>query len=53
MLAWFRQLDDLLRGRKTTPDLLAEGRMPLPLRAFVPLAVALGATYGHELARRR
>ncbi|MBN1346573.1 MAG: hypothetical protein JXQ73_28040 [Phycisphaerae bacterium] len=46
MLAWFRQLDDLLRGRKTAPDLLAEGEIELPLRAFVPLAVVLGATYG-------
>ncbi len=40
------QLDDLLRGRKTAPGELAEGRVDLPLRSFVPLAIALGAAYG-------
>lgn len=46
MIAWFRQLDDLLRGKTTSPDSLAEGKMQLALRQFVPLAVLLGATYG-------
>lgn len=46
MLTWFRQLDDLLRGRKTGPEMLTDGRIDLPLRGFVPLAILLGATYG-------
>lgn len=46
MLSWFSQLDELLRGRKTAPDQLAEGQVELPLRLFVPLAVVLGAIYG-------
>ncbi len=46
MLSWFRQLDDLLRGRITVPERLAEGRIDLSLRRFVPLAVMLGACYG-------
>jgi hypothetical protein len=46
MLAWFKQLDELLRGRRTVPEDLAEGRIELPLRTFVPLAVLLGAVYG-------
>ncbi len=46
MRNWLRQLDDLLRGRKTTPELLAKGQMELPLRTFVSLAVVLGLVYG-------
>ena len=46
MLTVLRQLDDLLRGRKTRPDQLVEGRIELPLRTFAWLAVALGAIYG-------
>ncbi len=46
MLSWFTQLDELLRGRKTRVDAIADGRVDLPLRAFVPLAVLLGAAYG-------
>ena len=46
MLSWFRQLDDLLRGRQTLPERLAEGRVTLPLGRFIPLAVLLGAVYG-------
>ncbi len=46
MRAWFGQLDDLLRGRKTGPDLLTSGGLQLPLRSFVPFAVMLGAIYG-------
>ncbi|MCK4872043.1 MAG: hypothetical protein KAS72_04890 [Phycisphaerales bacterium] len=40
------QVDDLLRGRKTGPELLTEGRVELPLRLFLPAAVVLGALYG-------
>lgn len=46
MLAWFRELDQLLRGEKTAPQLLMEGRFLLPLRRFLPLAVLLGLIYG-------
>lgn len=46
MLASLKQLDELLRGRLTLPQSLAEGRLKLSLRQFVPLAAGLGATYG-------
>lgn len=46
MASWLRDLDGLLRGQKTSPELLHEGRIDLPLRTFVPVAVVLGATYG-------
>lgn len=46
MISWFKQLDDLLRGRKTGPQMLTDGRIELPLSSFVPLAILLGATYG-------
>jgi hypothetical protein len=46
MTSWFKQLDDLLRGQVTLPERLAEGRVDLSLRRFVPLAVLLGASYG-------
>jgi hypothetical protein len=46
MLTWFRELDELLRGRKTLASELAEGRLALALRMFVPIAIGLGAIYG-------
>ena len=46
MFSWFRQLDELLRGRRTSPDSLAENRVDLPLRVFVPLSIILGLVYG-------
>jgi hypothetical protein len=46
MISWFKHLDDLLRGRKTSPDRLAEGKVELSLRMFVPLVIVLGLTYG-------
>jgi len=46
MFSWLRELDDLLRGRKTGPSRLAEDRVELRLRVFVPLAIVLGAVYG-------
>lgn len=46
MFSWFKQLDDLLRGRKTGPQMLTDGRIELPLSSFVPLAILLGAAYG-------
>lgn len=46
MLAWLRQLDELLRGDRTRTDQLQGGRFSLSLRIFMPLAVGLGAIYG-------
>ncbi len=50
MFASFRRLDELLRGRLTSPQNLAEGRLKLSLRQFVPLAAFLGTTYGFFMA---
>jgi hypothetical protein len=46
MLTWFRQLDELLRGRRTSTEQLTSGQIDLPLRPFVILAIVLGAAYG-------
>jgi hypothetical protein len=46
MISWFKHLDELLRGQKTAPPRLAEGRFDLPLRHFIPLAILLGLVYG-------
>lgn len=46
MIAWFKQLDDLLRGRTTSPERLMEGDIDLPLRRFLPLTILFGALYG-------
>ncbi len=46
MFSWLRELDDLLRGRKTGPNRLAEDRVEVRLQVFVPLAIVLGAVYG-------
>jgi hypothetical protein len=45
-MSWFGQLDQLLRGEKTRAQDLADGKLEVSLRTFVPFAVALGATYG-------
>lgn len=45
-LVWFRDLDELLRGRKTLPETLAAGKIDLKLGPFTALSVLLGATYG-------
>lgn len=46
MLSAFKQLDELLRGRITAPERLAQGDIQIPLRRFALLAVCLGASYG-------
>lgn len=46
MLGYFKQLDQLLRGERTRTDALSTGNFDLRLRTFVPLAIALGCTYG-------
>ncbi len=46
MIGWFKQLDDLLRGRITHPDRMDDGNVDLSLRGFVILLILLGAIYG-------
>ena len=46
MPGWFRQLDDLLRGKKTEPDAMGVNRVDLPLGTFLMLAILMGAVYG-------
>jgi hypothetical protein len=46
MLQSILHLDGLLRGERTAPQVLADGRFDLPLGVTVPLAVVLGAIYG-------
>ncbi len=40
------ELDALLRGTRTSHDAVRPEGFNLPLKAFVPLAIVLGATYG-------
>ncbi|CAG1009456.1 hypothetical protein PHYC_03705 [Phycisphaerales bacterium] len=46
MLAWLKQLDELLRGDRTRSSLLSQGDIPIPLRRFMPIAIVLGCAYG-------
>jgi hypothetical protein len=46
MAGWLRELDDLLRGRKTEPRLLSEGTSHMPVGAFLAPVVLLGMFYG-------
>lgn len=46
MLSWFKQLDDLLRGRTTHPERMREGNVELSLHRFVALLLLLGGIYG-------
>ena len=46
VINWFKQLDELLRGERVRGDLLLKGKIDLDLKAFVPLAIILGAAYG-------
>jgi hypothetical protein len=46
MMEWLRQLDGLLRGQSTQPELLERGAFELALRRFVVMSVLLGAAYG-------
>ena len=46
VLNWFYELDDLLRGRKTSAAMLAEGTGHIPLRPLVLIAVVLAVVYG-------
>lgn len=44
--SWVGALDALLRGQRTAAAALRAGVIDIPLRVFVPLAIALGASYG-------
>lgn len=46
MLPWLSDLDALLRGKKTGPELIDEDAAGLPLRTFLSLAILLGLVYG-------
>ncbi len=46
MMDWIRQLDGLLRGQTTQPELLRRGAFELALRRFVIFSLLLGAAYG-------
>ena len=46
MLKWFRELDVLLRGQKTEPELLAEGTQHLRPGPYVGASILLGVLYG-------
>ena len=50
MASWLKELDDLLRGRKAEPGLLAEGTRHLRLGPHVGMAIVLGAVYGVSMA---
>lgn len=46
MVKWLKEIDELLRGNKTAPELLAEGTGQLGLGLHVGMALLLGAAYG-------
>jgi hypothetical protein len=46
MGAWLKELDDLLRGRKTEPALLAEGTGHLSIRHLLIACILLALIYG-------
>jgi hypothetical protein len=46
MKHWFKSLDDILRGRATSPDALRDGQIDIPVRELAPVLIQLGAFYG-------
>lgn len=46
MTTWIKQLDELLRGERVRGELLAQGRVDVRLRTFIPVAIILGGAYG-------
>jgi hypothetical protein len=46
MPRWLRELDDLLRGKKGRPELLAKGTEHLPAGLYAVTSLGLGAAYG-------
>lgn len=50
MTTWIKQLDELLRGERVRGELLAQGRVDVRLRTFIPVAIILGGAYGFFMA---
>jgi hypothetical protein len=46
MIEWLRELDDVLRGRKADPQLLADGTTHIHIRPLVGVSILLGVIYG-------
>ncbi|MEX0885894.1 MAG: hypothetical protein WD009_05595 [Phycisphaeraceae bacterium] len=46
MLKAIKQLDDILRGEATQPDLLKQGRIDIPISGLLLVITALGIFYG-------
>lgn len=46
MLTWLKELDDVLRGRKAEPDLLASGTAHIHIKPLVLSSLTLGVVYG-------
>jgi hypothetical protein len=46
MAEWLKELDELLRGRKSDPELLAQGTSHIHMRPLACTALALAAVYG-------
>jgi len=46
MLAWFKELDEVLRGKMADPDRLAEGTSHIHVGPLVGVSIALGVIYG-------
>jgi hypothetical protein len=46
MIQWLKELDDVLRGHKGDPRLLAEGTGHIRIAPLVGLSIVLGVTYG-------
>jgi hypothetical protein len=46
MPSWLKELDDLLRGKRTGKEALAEGIERLPLKPYLTAATLLGVVYG-------
>lgn len=50
MAGWLKGLDDLLRGRKTRPEMLTEGTSHIGLARNLVAVMLLGALYGLAMA---
>jgi hypothetical protein len=46
MIQWLRELDDVLRGRKADPQLLAQGTTHIHIPPLVGMSIVLGVIYG-------
>lgn len=46
MLQWFKQLDDVLRGKVADPERLAEGTEHIQVGPLIAVSILLGAVYG-------